>query len=188
MDILYDSRFVIFCKSMRSAFYLSIVLGGPLLASCTNVLDNLPGVYHIDIQQGNIIDQDMIDQLRPNMTERQVLYILGSPMLVDTFHQKRWDYLYSTQPGGEDRQQKKVSIFFNEDNLVSGVQGDFKPSAEPTSKPSPEVTVDVPKRDLELTMWEKIKSVLGFDDIDDTPKRDPDAKPTDTGSQIKQTL
>ncbi len=173
---------------MRSAFYLSLVLSSPLLISCSNVLDNLPGVYHIDIQQGNIVDQDMIDQLRPNMTERQVLYILGSPMLVDTFHQKRWDYLYSIQPGGEDRQQKKISIFFNEDNLVSGIQGDFRPSSGPVNKPSPEITVDVPKRDLELTMWQKIKGLFGFDDIDDAPKRDPDAKPADTGSQIKQSL
>lgn len=173
---------------MRSAFYLSLVLSSPLVVSCSNALDNLPGIYHIDIQQGNIVDQDMIDQLRPNMTERQVLYILGSPMLVDTFHQKRWDYLYSIQPGGEDRQQKKISIFFNENNLVSGIQGDFRPSSDPVNKPSPEITVDVPKRDLELTMWQKIKGLFGFDDIDDAPKRDPDAKPADTGSQIKQSL
>lgn len=159
-----------------------------MLSSCSNVLDSLPGVYHIDIQQGNIIDQDMIDQLRPNMTERQVLYILGSPMLVDTFHQKRWDYLYSLQPGGEDRQQKKISIFFNADNLVSGIQGDFRPSSGPVNKPSPETTLDVPKRDIELTMWQKIKNLFGFDDIDDSPKRDPDAKPADTDSQIKHTL
>lgn len=173
---------------MRRVFYLSLVLGCPTLISCSNALDNLPGVYHIDIQQGNIIDQDMIDQLRPEMTERQVLYILGSPMLVDTFHQKRWDYLYSVQPGGEDRQQKKISIFFNKENLVSGIQGDFRPSSTPVNKPSHETTIDVPKREVELTMWQKIKSLLGFDDIDDTPKRDPDAKPSDTGSQIKQSL
>ncbi len=173
---------------MRSLVFISVLFMSLLLVSCSYILNNLPGVYTIDIQQGNIVDQDMVDQLRPNMTERQVLYILGSPMLVDTFHQKRWDYLYSNQPGGEDRQQKRVSIFFNEDNLVSGIQGDFKPSSEPVTKPSPETTVDVPKRDIELTMWEKIKSVLGFDDIDDSPTRDPDAKPAETGSQIKQSL
>lgn len=173
---------------MRSLFVISVLFMSPLLVSCSYILNNLPGVYSIDIQQGNIVDQDMVDQLRPNMTERQVLYILGSPMLVDTFHQKRWDYLYSNQPGGEDRQQKRISIFFNEDNLVSGIQGDFKPSSEPVTKPSQETTVDVPKRDIELTMWEKIKGLFGFDDIDDSPKRDPDAKPADTGSQIKQSL
>ncbi|MEQ1740379.1 MAG: outer membrane protein assembly factor BamE [Methyloglobulus sp.] len=173
---------------MRSVFFCIVLLSNVLLASCSYILNNLPGVYTIPIQQGNIIDQTMIDQLRPNMTERQVLYILGSPMLVDTFHQKRWDYLYSNQPSGEDRQQKRVSILFNDDNLVAGIQGDFKPSSTPVVKPSEETTVDVPKRDVELTMWQKIKGVFGFDDIDDAPKKDPDAKPADSGSQIKTPL
>ena len=176
------------CETMRSAFYCIVFLSGFLLTSCTYILNNLPGVYTIPIQQGNIVDQSMIDQLRPEMTERQVLYILGSPMLVDTFRQKRWDYLYSNQPSGEDRQQKRVSILFNEDNVVSGIQGDFRPSTTPVEKPSAETTVDVPKRDIELTMWQKIKGLFGFDEFDDAPKRDPDAKPSDSGSQIKTPL
>lgn len=173
---------------MRSAFHCIVLLGGLSLASCSTILENFPGVYKIDINQGNIVDQSMIDQLRPNMTERQVLYILGSPMLVDTFHQKRWDYLYSSQPGGEDRQQKKVSIMFDEYDQVSGIQGDFRPSTTAVIKPSAETTVDVPKRDVERTMWQKIKGVFGLDDIDDAPRRDPDAKPADGDSQIKTTL
>jgi outer membrane protein assembly factor BamE len=173
---------------MRSVFFCTVLLSSFLLASCSYILNNLPGVYTIPIQQGNIVDQSMIDQLRPNMTERQVLYILGSPMLVDTFHQKRWDYLYSNQPSGEDRQQKKVSVLFNQDGLVSGVQGDFKPSATSVVKPSEETTVDVPKRDIEKTMWQKIKGLFGFDDIDDSPKKDPDSKPADSGSQLKTPL
>jgi outer membrane protein assembly factor BamE len=173
---------------MRSAFFCIVLLASVLLISCSTILNNLPGVYTIPIQQGNIVDQTMVDQLRPDMTERQVLYILGSPMLVDTFHQKRWDYLYSNQPSGEDRQQKRVSVLFNDDNLVSGIQGDFRPSATPVVKPSEETTVDIPKRELERTMWQKIKGLFGFDDIDDAPKRDPDAKPTDSGSQIKTPL
>jgi outer membrane protein assembly factor BamE len=173
---------------MRSVFFCIVLLGSWLLVSCSYILNNLPGVYTIPIQQGNIVDQTMIDQLRPNMTERQVLYILGSPMLVDTFHQKRWDYLYSNQPSGEDRQQKRVSVMFDDNGLVSGIQGDFKPSSTPVVKPSEETTVDVPKREIERTMWQKIKGLFGFDDIDDAPKRDPDAKPADSGSQIKTPL
>jgi outer membrane protein assembly factor BamE len=173
---------------MRSAFYCILLLGSLTLTACTTILDNLPGVYKIPIQQGNIVDQTMIDQIRPNMTERQVLYILGSPMLVDTFHQKRWDYLYSNQPSGEDRQQKRVAILFSDDNLVSGIEGDFRPSSTPVTKPSEETTVDVPKRDIELTMWQKIKGLFGFDDIDTAPRKDPDSKPADSGSQLKTPL
>lgn len=172
---------------MRSVFFCIVLLGSWLLVSCSYLLEHLPGVYTIPIQQGNIVDQTMIDQLRPNMTERQVLYIMGSPMLVDTFHQKRWDYLYSNQPSGEDREQKKISLFFNDSGEVINIQGDFKPSPTETTKLSEETTVDVPKRDIELTMWEKIKSLFGFDEVVDVPKRDPDAK-QDSGSQFKKPL
>lgn len=106
-----------------------------------------------------MIDQAMVDQLRPNMTKRQVLYIMGSPMLADTFHEKRWDYLYSEQPGGQARMQKRISLFFNGDALA-GVQGDLHPSSLPVIKESTETTVDVPKRDLDTTMWEKISGIF----------------------------
>ena len=147
------------------------------LTGCETIMSNLPGVYTIDIQQGNMIDQSMIDQLRPNMTKRQVLYIMGSPMLADTFHEKRWDYLYANQPGGEARAQKRVSLFFNGDSLV-GVQGDFRPSVQPVVKASTEMTVDIPKRELDTTMWEKVSGL--FSDTPSTTVASP--KPQDNVS------
>lgn len=154
----------------RSVFLLAIA--APLtMTACETILNNLPGVYKIDIEQGNMIDQAMVDQLRPNMTKRQVLYIMGSPMLNDTFHEQRWDYLYSNQPGGEDRVQKRLALYFNGDNLA-GVQGDFRPSALPVIKESTETTVDVPKRDLDTTFWEKITSLFESDDAP-APDRQP---------------
>jgi len=116
-------------------------------------MESLPGVYSLDIEQGNIINQDMVDQLRPNMGKRQVLYILGSPMLIDQFHPQRWDYLYSKQPSGKARKQKRISLFFEGNQLVS-IQGDFRPSTLPAVRKSNETTVDVPPRDLEKTLWE----------------------------------
>jgi len=138
----------------------------------------IPGVYTIDIQQGNIIEQSMVDQLRPGMNKRQVLYIMGSPMLDNVFHKNRWDYLYSNQPSGEERVQKQISLFFENDQ-IAGVQGDFRPSATPVLKTSNETTVDVPKRDLEKTLWEKITGLFGYDGSDDTPKTSQsDSKPS----------
>jgi outer membrane protein assembly factor BamE len=147
---------------MTKTVFLPAVAALLSLTACETILSNLPGVYTIDIEQGNMIDQTMIDQLRPNMTKRQVLYIMGSPMLTDTFHEQRWDYLHSEQPGGEDRMQKRISLYFNGDSLA-GVQGDFRPSALPVIKPSTEQTVDVPKRDLDTTMWEKITGLFSDD-------------------------
>lgn len=147
---------------MKRTVILLAIAAQTSLTGCHAVLDNLPGVYSIDIEQGNMIDQAMIDQLRPNMTKRQVLYIMGSPMLGDYFHEQRWDYLYSFQPGGSEREQKRISLYFNGDRLA-GVQGDLRPSALPTMKPSTETTVDVPKRELKKTMWEKITGVFSSD-------------------------
>lgn len=157
------------------------VLASLTLASCTTILTHLPGVYSVDVQQGNIVDQPMIDQLRPSMNKRQVLYIMGSPMLVDFFHQKRWDYLYSAQVEGGDRQQKRISLYFENDQLI-GVQGDFKPSEVPIIKTSDETTVEVPKRDLEKTLWEMITGLFGFDSIDDSSKSDK-SKPSSESSK-----
>jgi outer membrane protein assembly factor BamE len=155
------------------------------LASCTTILTNLPGVYTVDVQQGNIVDQSMTDQLRPEMNKRQVLYIMGSPMLIDFFHQKRWDYLYSEQKGGGERQQKRISLYFDAKDQLVGVQGDFKPSAVPVMKTSDETTVDVPKRDLDKTLWEMITGLFGFGGTDDSPKTD---KPKPTSESSKDQL
>jgi len=101
----------------------SLTLVGLLaLAGCS-----FPGVYKIDIQQGNVVTQDMIDQLRPGMTRRQVRFIMGNPLIQDTFNTNRWDYLYSLQPGGGQRQQERMSIFFNDSDQLVSLSGDFMP-------------------------------------------------------------
>lgn len=147
---------------MKNPLVLSVMVSSLSLSGCTTILENLPGVYSLDVQQGNVINQAMIDQLRPNMTKRQVLYIMGSSMLVDVFHQNRWDYLYSEQPGGGDRIQKRLSLYFKDDILV-GVQGDFRPSTLPVIAENNESTIDLPKRNLEKTMWEKITGIFSDD-------------------------
>lgn len=144
-------------KPFFSVFLLSLTL-----ASCSTILNHLPGVYTLEIQQGNIVDQDMLNQLKPHMSKRQVLYIMGSPMLKNVFHQSRWDYIYSDKISGQDRVQKRITLVFNGDELV-GMQGDLKPEANATTNSSQhEATVNVPKRDLDKTLWEKITGIFDF--------------------------
>ncbi|MCY1286722.1 Outer membrane protein assembly factor BamE [compost metagenome] len=101
----------------------SLTFAGLLaLAGCS-----FPGVYKIDIQQGNVVTQDMIDQLKPGMTRRQVRFIMGNPLITDTFHANRWDYLYSIQPGGGQRLQERVSLMFDNNDQLIGLAGDFMP-------------------------------------------------------------
>ena len=138
---------------MRKSIYPLVFISSLALTAC---------VYSLDVRQGNIINQEMIDQLRPKMTKRQVLYIMGSSMLVDVFHQKRWDYLYSEQAGGEPRRQKRLALFFDGDELI-GIQGDFRPSTLPVVRESHETTIEVPERIIEKTIWGKIKGLFSDD-------------------------
>jgi outer membrane protein assembly factor BamE len=131
------------------------------LTACTTIMENLPWIYRVDIKQGNIIDQDMVNQLRPNMTKRQVLYVMGSPMLSDYFHKQRWDYIYSIREDGDPKIQKRVALFFNGDELVK-IEGDFKPSSVPVVKPSSESSISVLPRKLDQTIWKKITSLFDW--------------------------
>ena len=116
---------------MKQAFRISaLLILTSLLLACGNIGNmDFPGVYKISIPQGNIITQDMVDQLRPGMTKRQVIFVMGTPLVSDPFHQDRWDYVYNFQPGGGIRGQERVSVFFVEDALTN-FTGDFTPTSE----------------------------------------------------------
>ena len=63
---------------------LSLLLSTVTLSGCSGI--GFPGVYLINIDQGNIVEQDMVDQLKPDMTRRQVRFLLGTPIVEDTFN------------------------------------------------------------------------------------------------------
>ena len=116
------------------ALATGLFLSTNLLTGCANSTDggskliSFPGAYKIDIQQGNVVTQSMIDQLELGMTRAQVQYIMGTPLLQDTFDRNRWDYVYSNQPGDEAREQSTVTLFFENDRLRSrSINGEFLP-------------------------------------------------------------
>jgi len=95
-----------------------------ILSSC-GFVPRIPGVtpYRIDIQQGNFISQDMVTQLKPGMSKEQVRLTLGTPLLTDIFHADRWDYVYYREKPGVPREQRKLTVFF-EDGKLTRVDGD----------------------------------------------------------------
>ena len=117
-------------RSLKTAFLMLFVTA---LTGCGAGALDFPGVYKIGIPQGNIITQDMVDQLRPGMTKRQVIFVMGTPLVRDPFHQDRWDYIYSYQPGGGTRGQEGITVFFEDDQLVR-FTGDFVPSDAPNEQ------------------------------------------------------
>lgn len=87
-------------------------------------------VYRIDIQQGNVITQEQLAALERGMEKRKVQFILGTPLLADTFNQDRWDYYYSLDRRGEERVHRVISVFFDGDRLVR-IGGDVEPALGP---------------------------------------------------------
>ena len=87
-----------------------------LVAACKS--PSLPVVYRIDVQQGNVITQDMLDQLEPGMDKRKVRFILGTPLIQDSFNPDRWDYYYSYQDRRKDRSARRVTLWFEQGRLA----------------------------------------------------------------------
>ena len=94
------------------------------VAGC-GFVPQIPGIppYRIDIQQGNFISQDMVAQLKPGMSKEQVRLTLGTPLLTDIFHADRWDYVYYREKPGAKREQRKLTVFF-EDGKLTRLDGD----------------------------------------------------------------
>lgn len=85
-------------------------------------LPEIPGlqglVYRIDVQQGNVVDREMLDRIGIGMERRKVRFILGTPLLVDSFNQDRWDYVYSLHRGSGEQVRQHVTVYFSDDRVV----------------------------------------------------------------------
>lgn len=91
---------------------------------------DLPFIYKVDVQQGNVVDQDMLAQLRPQMDKKKILFIMGSPIIQDTFHADRWDYIYTEQKSGGDIERRLITLYFKDDKL-DHIGGDVQPAESP---------------------------------------------------------
>ncbi|MEK7261316.1 MAG: outer membrane protein assembly factor BamE [Pseudomonadota bacterium] len=99
-------------------------------------------VHKLDIQQGNVVTQEMVDKLKPGMTRAQVRFVLGTPLVTDTFHRDRWDYFYSFKVGAEGvAETRRLTLTFQDDVLRS-VQGDV--AVKNPSETAPAAAPDKP--------------------------------------------
>ncbi|WP_025821960.1 outer membrane protein assembly factor BamE [Shewanella marina] len=95
-----------------------------LSLSACSVFDWL--VYKPDIPQGNYMEPQQVEQLRVDMTKDQVEYILGRPVLRDSFADNTWYYVYHFKSGRDASIiHKELIIHFKNDQLTN-VEGDYK--------------------------------------------------------------
>ncbi|RJG51372.1 outer membrane protein assembly factor BamE [Motilimonas pumila] len=103
-------------KSFLTAGILAFSLSG-----CSAAYDAI--VFQIDVGQGNFVEEKQVQQLTLGMNREQVSYIMGSPMMIDTFDADKWYYLYYFKPGGEKVEQKQIELVFKDEKLIQ-VKGD----------------------------------------------------------------
>lgn len=103
------------------------------LAICGLVAGCLPKLYRINIQQGNVVTESMLSKLKPNLSKEQVLYIMGPPVIKNSFNGNRWDYVHVIIRGSNPEEKTLVTLHFQEDKLIR-VEGDLPPEVLGTAK------------------------------------------------------
>lgn len=104
---------------LKTTKILTVALATAAISAC--------GFFRVEIQQGNVISQQQVEQLETGMTKREVRYIMGTPLVVDPFHEKRrWDYFYTFSPNlGAEFEKRRITLFFEDDKLER-IAGDFE--------------------------------------------------------------
>jgi len=130
---------------MIATRFLAVAMAVSWLGACSSV-PRIVTEYRIDVQQGNVLTQEMVSQLRPGLTRDQVRFVLGTPLLVDMFHADRWDYVYRKQNGQTGEVElRRFTTFFDADGKLYRVAGDVVAEQGPA-----EAVPDVKSRVIDL--------------------------------------
>ena len=101
--------------------YAVVLLGLVCLAGCSD------WIYRIDVPQGNFLEKRNIEDLRIGMTKEQVAYVLGRPIVQDSFDTDTWYYVYELKRGMKKRGEnlrEDMYVYFENDKVVK-IEGDF---------------------------------------------------------------
>ncbi len=137
------------CRVNKKINHMTLTMRNVLLlAALATLLSGCLSVYHLEVQQGNVVTQEMIDKLKPGMTRNQVRYVMGTPLVIDPFHPDRWDYYYYLRGSKEKTGvAQRVTVIFKNDLLATieggvRVKDGSKPSETADGKaPAPEPAV-----------------------------------------------
>lgn len=112
-----------------------------LVTACSSSLPSIKP-YKMPIQQGNLVTSKMMAQLKPGMTKTQVRFVMGTPLISDTFHKDQWDYFYQMENDGEIIEKRRVILMFEKD-LLAKVKGDVIPASQNKNEESQEIALPI---------------------------------------------
>ena len=98
-------------KQLPTIFFISIFILS--LSSCSSL-----SPYKVPVLQGNIFSDEDLEKLSEGLTKDQVKFIFGTALIQDPFRESRWDYFNSVKIGDEIVAENKLTIFFDDNNLV----------------------------------------------------------------------
>ena len=105
----------------------------------TDILSNSSLFYQPTIIQGDLITRSVLRKLKPGLTRQQVRALLGSPILQDSFHATRWDYVYTEGQGSQPIVKRYLAVYF-EDDLLTHIEGTMGTAETAQSEaPKPQV-------------------------------------------------
>jgi outer membrane protein assembly factor BamE len=114
----------------RPGLLITLLLASLMLGGC---------VYRMAIQQGNFLEPRLVDKLEVGMTRAQVRYLLGTPMVPNTFDSDRWDYVYYLKKGRvHGPVHRRLTVYFASDK-VARVEKEGE-NAAPKTEPLPSNT------------------------------------------------
>ena len=98
-------------KQLTHTFFILLVT--ITISSCSSL-----SPYKVPVLQGNIFEDEDLEKLSEGLTKEQVQFIFGTALIQDPFRESRWDYFNSVTVGSEVMAENKLTIFFNNDDLV----------------------------------------------------------------------
>ncbi len=162
-----------------------------LLSACGTSIPKVKP-YKMEIQQGNVVTSKMLLQLKPGMTKSQVRYIMGTPLIQDSFHGNRWDYFYQMREGGKVTEQRLVYLTFK-NALLDKVSGDVVPQGTAGAVQSGDATltgtrtVQPQVKKKEKGFFDRLKFWGDEDELEEIELPKPSEKPIDLSEeQIEQ--
>ena len=103
---------------------INIIFISIMLTACSNIsMPDMPNLvllepHKIEIQQGNLITPEMREKVKLGMSAAMVRSILGTPLITDPFHAKRWDYVYCMETGGKQTDRQRLTLYLEDEHLA----------------------------------------------------------------------
>ena len=75
-------------------------------------------IYKPTIIQGSVLEIQAVEKLQLGMSKTAVMNLIGSPSIIDPFHQYQWDYIHHSILNGEQVIHYRLRLIFDGDVLT----------------------------------------------------------------------